>query len=247
MILLFFGLGLLFGSFFNVVGLRVPKKLPFANDRSRCPQCNHQLAWYDNIPLISFAIQQGKCRYCKGKISYIYPVVEFLTGFFFALSYIQIGLEMELVTALLLVSLLMIILVSDLAYMLIPNKVLLFFLPFLVMMRFLVPLDPWWSSIVGAVVGIAVLMLVIIISRGGMGAGDMKLFGVLGIVLGLQGTLLAFFLSCIIGAIIGVILIGLKIVDRKQPVPFGPYIVIASFITYFFGERLIDWYFTLLL
>ncbi|NAP01682.1 prepilin peptidase, partial [Halomonas sp. MG34] len=145
MILLFFALGLLFGSFFNVVGLRVPKKIPFANDRSRCPNCDHQLAWYDNIPLLSFALQRGKCRYCRKPISTIYPVVEALTGVLFALSYIQIGLDKEIVTALLLVSLLMIILVSDLAYMLIPNKVLLFFLPFLATIRFLEPLEPWWD------------------------------------------------------------------------------------------------------
>ncbi|RIU89726.1 prepilin peptidase [Oceanobacillus picturae] len=246
MILLFFALGLLFGSFFNVVGLRVPKKIPFANDRSRCPNCDHQLAWYDNIPLLSFAIQRGKCRYCRKPISSIYPVVEALTGVLFALSYMQIGLNKEIVTALLLVSLLMIILVSDLAYMLIPNKVLLFFLPFLAIMRFLEPLEPWWSSLVGAIAALVIIALVIMISRGGMGAGDMKLFGVLGIVLGLQGTLLAFFLSCIIGAIVGLLLIVLKVIDRKQPVPFGPYIVLASLITYFSGERLIDWYITIL-
>jgi leader peptidase (prepilin peptidase) / N-methyltransferase len=140
----------------------------------------------------------------------------------------------------------MIILVSDLAYMLIPNKVLLFFLPFLVIMRFLEPLEPWWSSLVGAIAGVVIIALVIMISRGGMGAGDMKLFGVLGIVLGLQGTLLAFFLSCIIGAIVGLLLIVLKVIDRKQPVPFGPYIVLASLITYFYGDGLIDWYITIL-
>ncbi|MFD2627895.1 prepilin peptidase [Oceanobacillus kapialis] len=246
MILLFFALGLLFGSFFNVVGLRVPKKMPFANDRSRCPKCNHQLAWYDNIPLLSFLLQQGRCRYCRESISYIYPAIEFLTGIFFALGYSLIGLQLELITALLLVSLLMIILVSDLAYMIIPNKVLLFFLPFFLIMRLIVPLDPWWSGLAGAFAGIAIIMLVILISKGGMGAGDMKLFGVLGIVLGLQGTFLSFFLSCIIGAIIGLVLIGFRIIDRKQPVPFGPYIVVASLITYFFGEGLMDWYFTIL-
>lgn len=246
MILLFFALGLLFGSFFNVVGLRIPKKIPFANDRSRCPNCDHQLAWYDNIPLLSFAIQRGKCRYCNKTISSIYPVVEALTGVLFALSYIKIGLDKEIVTALLLVSLLMVILVSDLAYMLIPNKVLLFFLPFLAFMRFFEPLEPWWDSLVGAIAGLVIIALVIMISKGGMGAGDMKLFGVLGIVLGLQGTLLAFFLSCILGAIVGLLLIVLKVIDRKQPVPFGPYIVLASLITYFYGERLIDWYITIL-
>nr|WP_068674674.1 A24 family peptidase [Oceanobacillus sp. Castelsardo] len=245
-ILLFFLIGLVFGSFFNVVGLRLPKNIPFANDRSACPYCNHQLTWYENIPLFSFLIQRGKCRHCKGKISYIYPTIELFTGVLFALSFSIIGFKFELITALLLVSMLMIIFVSDIKYMLIPNKVLLFFLPFFILMRVLVPLEPWWSPIIGAIIGVVLLAIIIILSRGGMGAGDMKLFGVLGIVLGVQKVLLAFFLSCMIGAIIGVFLLLTKIVGRKQPVPFGPYIVFGSLIAYFYGDTLLNWYINLL-
>lgn len=242
----FFLLGLIFGSFFNVVGLRLPKKIPFANDRSVCPHCCHQLAWYENIPLLSFLIQQGKCRHCKGRISYIYPTTELLTGVLFAMSFSTIGFQLELITALLFVSMLMIIFVSDIKYMLIPNKVLLFFLSFFILLRIMVPLEPWWSPIIGAIIGLGLLALIIILSRGGMGAGDMKLFGVLGIVLGIKNVLLAFFLSCMIGAIIGVLLLITKIVGRKQPVPFGPYIVLGSLIAYFYGDTLLNWYINLL-
>ncbi|WP_249870873.1 prepilin peptidase [Oceanobacillus saliphilus] len=246
LITLFFLLGLIFGSFYNVVGLRLPKNIPFANDRSVCPQCNNQLTWYENIPLVSFLIQRGKCRHCGESISYIYPVIEFLTGALFAFSFYSIGFQAELITALLFVSMLMIIVVSDITYMLIPNKVLLFFLPLFIGMRIIEPSDPWWSAIGGAMIGFGLIFMIILISRGGMGAGDMKLFGVLGIVLGMEKVLLAFFLSCLIGAVIGMVLILFKIIERKQPVPFGPYIVVAALITYFYGNTLINWYFNLL-
>ncbi|WP_404453557.1 prepilin peptidase [Virgibacillus necropolis] len=242
LIILFFILGLIFGSFFNVVGLRLPQKQPFANDRSICPQCNHTLAWYELVPVLSFATQIGKCRHCKTTISTIYPVVELVTGILFALGFAKIGLDLELITALLLVSMLMIIFVSDIKYMLIPNKVLLFFLPLFIVMRLVQPLDSWLTSITGAIAGLGITAIIILLSKGGMGAGDMKLFGVLGIVLGLNHILLVFFLSTIIGAFVGSLLLLSKIIDRKQPIPFGPYIVVAAIIAYFYGDSIIDWY-----
>ncbi|AXI09696.1 prepilin peptidase [Oceanobacillus zhaokaii] len=240
--LFFFLFGITFGSFYNVVGLRSPKNETFVNDRSYCPSCKHQLSWYELIPVFSFLIQRGKCRHCKTQISFIYPSIELLTGFLFAFSFWEIGLEWELITALLLVSMLMIILVSDVTYMVIQNKVLLFFLPLLIITRLIQPLDPWWSPIVGAIVIALILAIIILVSRGGMGAGDMKLFAVLGVVLGVEKVLLAFFLSCLLGAIIGMLLMVFKIIKRKQPVPFGPYIVLAALIAYFYGDLLIDWY-----
>lgn len=239
---LFFILGLIFGSFFNVVGLRLPQNKPFTNDRSFCPSCNHTLAWYELVPVLSFTMQLGKCRYCKTTISPIYPIGELATGILFALSYIEIGLELELITALLLVSMLMIIFVSDIIYMLIPNKVLLFYLPLFIVMRILQPLEPWHTSITGAIAGLGFTAIIILLSKGGMGAGDMKLFGVLGIVLGLKGILLVFFLSTIIGATVGSILLLFKLIDRKQPIPFGPYIVVAGIVAYFYGDSIINWY-----
>lgn len=240
--ILFFIFGLVFGSFFNVVGLRVPKNEPFANERSMCPNCHHTLNWYELIPVLSFIFQLGKCQHCHKKISFIYPVVELTTGFLYAYSFIMIGLRVELIISLLLISMLMIILVTDITTMLIPNKILLFFLPFFIGMRFIVPLDPWWSPLLGSVIGLMIVFVIIFVSRGGMGAGDMKLFAVLGIVLGYKNILLAFFLSCLIGALVGMGLLLFKIIDRKQPVPFGPYIVVATLITYFHGESIIMWY-----
>src|SRR5699024_4736589 len=131
-------------------------------------------------------------------------------------------------------------------YMLIPNKLLLFFLPIFIILRIIEPLTPWHSSITGAIVGFVLLAFIIIASKGGMGAGDMKLFGVLGLVLGLKKVLLTFFLASLFGALLGGVLILLKIINRKQAIPFGPYIVLAALISYFYGDDIISLYNNLL-
>lgn len=235
-------IGLCLGSFFNVVGLRLPRNETIVSGRSSCPGCQNQLIWYELIPVFSFLIQRGKCRSCRSKISIIYPLTELLTGLLFMVSYLKIGLDFELITSLLMISMLMIIFVSDITKMVIPNKVLLFFLPLFVLAKIIQPLDPWWSSIAGAFAGAGIIFIIILISRGGMGAGDMKLLGVMGIVLGIENVLLTFFLACLIGALIGGLLLALKIIKRKTPIPFGPYIIAASLITHFYGQPIIDWY-----
>ncbi len=245
-VIMLFLFGIIFGSFFNVVGLRLPKKIPFYHDRSFCPVCKRQLKWYELIPIFSFIIQRGKCRNCSAKISPIYPIIEMLTGLLFAFSYAQIGFQLELIIALLFISMLMIIFVSDITYMLIPNKILLFFLPFFIMLRILAPLTPWYDAIIGAIVGFGLIALIIIVSQGGMGAGDMKLFGVIGIVLGWKKVLLAFFIAAFLGAIIGGILMVVDKVKKKQPIPFGPYIVVGALVSYFCGEQIITFYLSLL-
>jgi leader peptidase (prepilin peptidase)/N-methyltransferase len=242
----FFLLGLTFGSFFNVVGLRLPKNEPFGSERSYCPACKKQLAAVELIPVFSYIVQKGKCRNCQKSISFMYPAIEFLTGILFMHSYIYFGLEWELITALLLMSMLMILLVTDISYMLIPNKVLLFFLPLFVIMRMIHPLEPWWYSLAGAALGFGLLFIVILLSKGGMGGGDLKLFAVLGVLLGPWGLLLSFFLSCLFGAVIGMGLIIFKVIRRREPIPFGPYIVTGTIITYFYGENIIQWYVTFL-
>jgi leader peptidase (prepilin peptidase) / N-methyltransferase len=242
----FFLVGLIFGSFFNVVGLRLPKNQPFVNDRSHCPSCYHTLAWYELIPVLSYILQLGRCRHCKGKISIIYPTMELVTGILFMICYIRFGGSLEVAVGLSLMSLLVIIFVTDIRYMIIPNKVLLFFLPIFILLRIIVPLDPWWSPVTGAITGFGIIALIILVSSGGMGAGDMKLFAVLGIVLGFKMVLLAFFLSCLIGALVGIFLMLIKRIDRKQPIPFGPYIVIGTILAYFYGDTILQWYFSII-
>lgn len=239
---LFFLYGLIFGSFFNVVGLRIPKKESIVHPPSHCTICDRRLTIKDLVPVFSYVFLKGKCRGCGTKIHWVYPVTELVTGLLFAFAYYQLGFTLELAVALLFISLLLIITVSDIAYMLIPDKILLFFLIPLIVLRVFVPLSPWWDSIIGAFVGFGVLFLIAVVSKGGMGGGDIKLFFVIGLVLGWIPTLLTLFLASIIGTIVGIISLRRTKQGRKTPIPFGPSIAIAAIISYFYGEMLVDWY-----
>ncbi|RKQ18030.1 prepilin peptidase [Ureibacillus endophyticus] len=237
--------GLIFGSFFNVVGLRVPKKESIVTPPSHCTSCQRRLTALDLIPVFSYIFLGGKCRSCGVKISPIYLLTEFVTGILFGFAVWQLGITIETAVALFFISLLMIIVVSDIAYMLIPDKILLFFLPFLVLGRILSPLDNWWDCILGAVVGFGILLLIAVISKGGMGGGDIKLFFLIGLVLGTANTLITLFLASVIGMIVGIIVLKVRGQGRKNPVPFGPSIALAAIIVYFYGENMLDWYISL--
>src|SRR5699024_2683063 len=141
---------------------------------------------------------------------------EGMTGLLFAYSYWEVGFSLELFIILLFVGMLMILFVTDSVYMIIPNKVLLFFLPLFIVMRFFSPLDPWYDAILGAVIGFLILAIIIVLSKGGMGGGDMKLFIVIGIVLGWKGTMLTLLLASVLGFFTSGILILFKKVSRKQ-------------------------------
>lgn len=245
--MLFFVYGLVFGSFFNVVGLRVPKKESIVSSPSHCTVCQRKLTPFDLIPVLSYLFLRGKCRGCGDKISLIYPLMEFVTGSLFMLSYYLLGFSGELIVALLFISLLVMITVSDIAYMLIPDKVLLPFAAVLLGCRIFIPLTPWWDSLAGAVIGFGVLLLIGMISKGGMGGGDIKLFFVIGLVLGTIQTLLTLFLAALIGSVVGIIILRRKGQGRKTPIPFGPSIAAAAVIVYFWGAGIVRWYGTLFL
>lgn len=240
-----FIVGLVFGSFYNVVGLRVPKKESIVRPPSHCTSCDKRLTGIELIPVISYLMQGGKCRNCKVRISPVYLITEFVTGALFAFAYFQLGFTWELAVALLFISLLVIINVSDIAYMLIPDKILLFFLPLLIVGRLLSPLEPWWDMLVGAAVGFGILLLIAILSKGGMGGGDIKLFFLIGLVLGTLNTLLTLFIAAVIGMIVGIIVLTARGQGRKTPIPFGPSIAVAAVIVYFYGDQLIDFYLNL--
>lgn len=237
--------GLILGSFYNVAGLRIPKGESIVNPPSHCTACNRRLTAFELIPVLSYVIQGGKCKGCGAKVSPIYCVTEIATAVLFVISYLKFGFTAELAVALLFMSLLLIIVVSDLAYMLIPNKILLFFLPLLIIARIFSPLDPWWDSLLGAVIGFGILLLIAVISKGGMGGGDIKLFFLIGLVLGTVHTLLTLFLASLIGMVVGIIVLKVRGQGRKTPIPFGPSIALGAGIAYFYGADLIDWYWQL--
>jgi leader peptidase (prepilin peptidase) / N-methyltransferase len=240
-------IGLLLGSFFNVVGLRVPAGESIVKPRSHCPRCKRTLTAWELVPIISYVVQGGKCRGCGVRISPLYPFVELFTAILFTISPLLVGWSKELIVSWTLISLLMIIFVSDIRYMIIPDKVLLFFAVIFIIERIFVPLSPWWDSLVGAFVGFTLLMLIAVVSKGGMGGGDIKLFALLGFVLGWKMVLLAFFFSTLYGTAFGLIGMALGKVRRGEPMPFGPYIVLGTLTVYFFGQAILQWYKQLIL
>ncbi|MFT4412800.1 prepilin peptidase [Fredinandcohnia humi] len=242
-----FIVGLVLGSFFNVVGLRIPNNESIVSPRSACPGCKHQLTAGELIPVFSYVLQRGKCRTCGNRISPLYPIVELLTAILFTISPLLVGWSKELIVAWALVSLFMIIFVSDVKYMIIPDKILLVFAVFFVILRIFIPLTPWWSSIFGAIVGFSLLLLIAIISKGGMGGGDIKLFAVIGLIVGWKLVLLSFFLSTLSGALLGGIGMLFRKIKRGKPFPFGPFIIIGTLLAYYVGDVLIGWYLTFLL
>ncbi|MDM5330837.1 A24 family peptidase [Neobacillus sp. CF12] len=234
--------GLILGSFFNVVGLRIPEEKSIVTPRSACPSCGHQLKPYELIPVISYLFQKGKCRGCQSRISPIYPFFELLTGVLFVSAPLVIGWSGELVVALTLISMFIIIVVSDIHYMIIPDKILIWFAGIFLLERIFIPLTPWWNSLLGAATGFVLLLVIALVSKGGMGFGDVKLYAVLGFVLGFKLVLLSFFFSTLFGAVIGGLALLFKIVKRKQPIPFGPFIAAGTLTAYYWGSELIDLY-----
>ena len=158
----------------------------------------------------------GKCRNCKKRISPLYPLVELSTALLFVFAYMQIGWSLELVVAWTLISLIMIIFVSDFTYMLIPDKILLVFMGIYFATRFIYPLNPWWDSLVGGAIGFSLLLLIAVVSKGGMGGGDIKLFGVLGFLLGTKLVLMSFFVCARIGAVAGIVGVATGILQKVQ-------------------------------
>lgn len=165
-----------------------------------------------------------------------------LTGVLFVSAPLFLGRVDELWIAWTLISLFMIIFVSDVAYMLIPDKVLLFFAVIFLFLRVLFPLSPWWDSIVGATVGFSLLLLIAVVSKGGMGGGDIKLFAVIGFALGLKLVLLSFLFASFYGAFFGIIGMLTGVIKKKTLIPFGPYIVFGTLTAYFWGESILQWY-----
>lgn len=244
-VLIFFIYGLVFGSFFNVVGLRVPNQTLFKENRSYCDTCERTLTWNELIPVFSYLIQKGKCKKCHEPISVLYPLMELGTGLLFALTYWLFGWSHELGLGLLLISLIIPVTVSDIAYKRIPNRLLLFFAPLFILYRFLFPLNPFWLIFIGAALAFILVFLIILISKGGMGVGDLKYFTLFGFIFGPVQFLLLFFMSTLFGTIGGLITMRVKNVGKRSEIAFGPYIGLAAMTVFFVGDPLISWYVSL--
>ncbi|WP_353095908.1 prepilin peptidase [Tissierella praeacuta] len=239
--------GLLIGSFLNVCIYRIPKEESIVFPPSHCSNCNMRLKWYDLIPVFSFVFQRGKCRYCGEKISSQYLIIELLNAIIYLIIYKKFGFTLELFFYGFLFSLLIIITIIDLKHMIILDTLVILILAFSIMYKILSYLlyrksPELLNSIGGLVLSGLFFILIILISKGGMGGGDVTLIGALGFILGIRNIFLAIFLSFTLGAIISIFLLITKIKGRKDPIPFGPFIVLGFFIVVFWGEELINWY-----
>ncbi len=244
----FFIYGIIFGSFYNVVGLRVPTRSLFKENRSYCDNCQRTLAWTELIPIWSYILQRGKCKRCCQKISILYPIIEATTGFLFVYSYYQFAWSSSLILAILLISLIIPITVSDLIYQKIPNRILLFFTPLFIIFRLIYPLRSFENSLIGALFAFILIFLIIYLSNGGMGMGDLKYYTLFGFIFGLPNFLLLFFLSALYGVIAGIVMMATeKQVGRKTKIAFGPYIGLAALTVLYFGEAMIEWYIQLII
>ena len=256
--------GLVVGSFLNCVIYRLNTKESFLFSRSHCPKCHHILKWYDLIPILSFIIVKGKCRYCKKKISWQYPLVEIATGivFLLILNYelriMNYGFNLEIMLNSLFLILnscfLIVIFVYDLKHYIIPDKIIypaifVSALWYLIAGIFFDFYSKYYilNTIYSASGAAGFFFLFWLISRGRwMGFGDVKLGFFMGLFLSWPNILVALFSAFFIGAIIGIGLIALGKKTLKSQVPFAPFLVIGTFIALFWGQNLINWYLSLI-
>ncbi|WP_127496911.1 prepilin peptidase [Paenibacillus glycanilyticus] len=247
LVIYLFFLGLIVGSFFNVVGLRIPIKLSVVSPPSQCPKCGMRLKPRDLMPVASYLLSRGRCRQCGKRISPVYPLGELATGLLFVWIYLTFGNSWNTVIGLLLVSMSVILTVSDLKYMLLPNRILLFFAPLFIVLGCLFSAGSIWLHLGGAFAGGGVLLAVVILTRGGMGLGDVKLLFLLGWILGLPNLIPAFILACFFGSAVGGLLMLFKVVKRKQPIPFGPFLLLGALLAFAYGDAMIDLYRSILM
>jgi len=223
-----FVVGLVFGSFFTVVATRVPNDESIITPRSHCRHCLHTLRWNELIPLVSYVWQRGKCTQCKAIISIRYPLIECTTAILFVLAFVLQQSLPHFMFLLLLFSLCILVTVTDLYKMMIPNQILLLFFCYFLLHRSLLDPFPFFGDpFILAFLVFVGLWVIMVLSNGGIGGGDVKLFTVLAIALGSTHFLFMFMLATLFGSIYGVLVIK----KRRTPFPFAPWIALATLLT----------------
>lgn len=236
-----FLLGLVIGSFLNVVAYRVPRGESLVTPGSHCPACGHAIRWYHNVPLVGWVVLRGRCRDCGATISPAYVAVELLTGALFVGAYAVVGPQWRLAALWILLAILVVVAVIDARHMIIPNVIVL--PSALVLLGISLAVDPahWWHYVVAGLGGAAFLLLVALLWPGGMGMGDVKLALMMGCALG-GAVIVALFSSFLVGGAVGVGLIASGRKTRKDKIPFGPFLAVGGVIGGLAGTYVLDWY-----
>jgi leader peptidase (prepilin peptidase) / N-methyltransferase len=236
-------MGAILGSFFNVVIWRLPRGESLSKPASRCPSCGTPIKPWDNVPIVSWLVLRGTCRSCGARISARYPAVEALTAVLFALVVAKYGPDRDVWLPLVFVALLVPIAFIDLDHQIIPNKLtLLGTILALVLLVALQRDDLVEHLIAGLAAGLFFFVAVLAYPRG-MGMGDVKLAGVMGLFLG-RAVAPALFIAMILGTLVGAAIIARKgaAEGRKTKVPFGPFLAIGGVAGVFVGDAIVDWY-----
>ncbi|MBI4359065.1 MAG: prepilin peptidase [Candidatus Nealsonbacteria bacterium] len=255
---LFFFLGLVSGSFLNSLIYRLETNQGFIRGRSFCPNCRHTLAWRDLLPIWSFLLLRGRCRYCQKPISWQYPLVEAATGLTFLLLFNQVLPHpftfpvplIYLVYLLFVSSCLIVIFVFDLKHYLIPDEIVYAGIAASLAYRLFEASGNWeslFNPLAVAFLTSLFFWLIYHFSHGqGLGFGDVKLGFLMGLLLAFPQVLAALFFAFFSGAIIGIGLLALKKKKLKSELPFAPFLVSGTFFALFFGERIVNYYLSLL-
>ena len=238
-----FVLGLVIGSFLNVVAYRLPRGESLAHPPSRCPNCGAPVRPYDNIPVLSWLVLRGRCRNCGHPISARYPLVELTAGLLFAAVVLAKDDAIDIALGLLLVTALVPIVLIDLEHRLIPNKITLPAAIAGLVAIVALDLDFLPEALIAAVAAGGFFFLAAVLYPRGMGMGDVKLAGLLGLYLG-RAVGPALFAALILGVVVGALIIARKgaAAGRKTAVPFGPFLAIGGLLGFFFGEGLANDY-----
>jgi leader peptidase (prepilin peptidase)/N-methyltransferase len=234
--------GLTIGSFLNVVIARVPAGRSLVRPGSACPGCSALLKWYDNIPVLSFLVLRGRCRACGMTISWRYPIVEMVTAVVLVLAYVALGPSADFAVAVVLLAALIAITGIDLQHQLIPDAITLPGILVGLLLNLATGRISWVESVIGILVGGGLFVAIILVSRGGMGGGDLKLGAMLGAFLGWKALLFALFVAIVLGGVVGTVLLVTGLRGRKDPVPFGPFLAAGGAMALFWGERAFGWW-----
>jgi len=239
--LLWFCLGAAIGSFLNVCICRIPAGESIITPPSHCPHCDKRLGARDLIPVLSYIFLKGRCRHCAAPVSMQYPVVETLTGLLFVIALLRFGFSFETLAAAVFLSILITAAVIDIHHRIIPDGIVLTGFILGLPLAIYTP-GSLGDGLLGALLGGGLLLLVAIISRGGMGGGDIKLTAMAGIYLGWQNVMLMLFLAFLTGSVAGVAIVIRQRKSLKEAIPFGPFLALGAAIAILWGRDIIQWY-----
>lgn len=237
-------IGLVIGSFLNVCIYRLPIGMSLVSPPSRCSSCGTRLGFLDLIPVFSYLYSGGKCRHCGVKYGFRYPLIELLTGILFVITGFFKLPGIPLVLLWICISLLIIITFIDIDHQIIMDRIQILLLIFSSLYVYLTT-TKYLDHLFGCVLAGGIMLTIYLISKGGMGAGDVKLSFVLGLWLGLKGAIVCLMLAFILGGIVGMLLLIFKIKSRKDAIPFGPYLCLGAFVSLIFEPYIIYWYWSL--